>query len=287
MDPAVALARAALAGVALLIVPLDPTDSRRDPLAALDELSRAQERAVRLLEEVAQEGVVPPAFGDGAKGLELPGSLRIVAGVHPYGSVRVDEECLDVLDRMLADPRCVGVGEFGLDFGPYNELPADVQEAAFRAQLRVAHEHGLPVQLHIRDAVDDPTAQAHLDAARILADEGVPEAGVDLHCFTSGPEVLTPFVELGCHVAFGGAATFARSEDIRAAAAACPANLIISETDSPYMAPVPLRGQECEPAMTPLTVDLLATTREEAGVAPRQETWRALWENALELFRFC
>lgn len=285
MDPAVALARAALAGLRLLIVPLDPTDSRRAPLAALDELSRAQEGAAELLERAAAEGVVPPEFGDAACGLSLPESLRLVAGVHPYGSAQVDDACLATLEQMLADPRCVGVGEFGLDYGPYNELPANVQEAAFRAQLRVAHEHGLPVQLHIRDAVDDPSAQAHRDAVRVLEQEGVPEAGVDLHCFTSGPEVLSPFVELGCHVAFGGAATFARSEDIRAAAVACPEGLILSETDCPYMAPVPLRGQECEPAMTVFSAELLATTRAEAGVASREATYQALWNNALDLFR--
>ena len=85
-------------------------------------------------------------------------------------------------------------------------------------------------------------------------------------------------------MAFGGAATFNKSDDIRDAAAACPAHLVITETDSPYMAPVPLRGEECEPAMVAFTAACLAQTRADAGVATPAETYRALWRNACNLF---
>ena len=112
----------------------------------------------------------------------------------------------------------------------------------------------------------------------------MPEAGCDLHCFTDSPEVMAPFAEMGCRIAFGGAATFNRSEDIRAAIAACPEHLIISETDAPYMAPVPLRGQECEPAMVALTADMVASVRAQACGVSREETYRAQWENAHRLF---
>jgi TatD DNase family protein len=106
---------------------------------------------------------------------------------------------------------------------------------------------------------------------------------------------MAPFVELGCHVAFGGAVTFAKSDDIRAAAAACPTGQILLETDSPYMAPVPLRGEECEPAMVAFTAALLADVRAQASAEPacnstndgelsRQATYDALWSNALGLF---
>ena len=286
-QPASALARAAVAGVRLIVVPLDPTGDARDARAVLDDLSRWQEEAVGELALLRERcGLEPPAWADDF-GLpvagDLPLDLRIVAGTHPYGAPRLDEHALRQLDVLLDDPRCVGVGEIGLDVGPWNKAPLPEQEEGFRKQLRIAHERALPVELHLRDEEDGRTT-AHDLALRVLREEGVPQVGCDLHCFTSGPEVMKPFVELGCHIAFGGAATFARSEDIRAAAVACPEELLLIETDSPYMAPMPLRGQECEPAMVTLSADLVARVREEAGVASADATKRALWDNCLRFF---
>jgi TatD DNase family protein len=95
---------------------------------------------------------------------------------------------------------------------------------------------------------------------------------------------MEPFVELGCRIAFGGAATFGRNDDIRAAAAACPEHLLLSETDSPYMAPMPLRGQECEPAMVAFSVARIAQVRADSGVASADKTYAALWHNANRFF---
>ena len=285
-DPAACVARAALAGVALLVVPMSPAEHEgRLARRALEDLSRWQEEARRLLDAAAAEGARPPEVGGATPSLGLPEDVRIVAGFHPYDAACMDDgEMRRSLDVLLDDPRCVGVGEFGLDLGPHNDVDPEVQLRAFRAQLRVARERGLPVQLHVRDAADDPDARAHELALRVLEEEGVPEAGCDLHCFTCGPEVLAPFVEAGCHVAFGGAATFKRSDDIREAAAACPAGLLLSETDSPYMAPEPLRGLGCEPAMVAWSVACVASVREEVLGEPAEATYRALWENANRLF---
>lgn len=257
-DPAEALVRAAEAGVRLLVSPVDPTDDVPDAGAFLEWWGRLVEEAPVEIEH-----------------------LRYLAGVHPYGAKMLmeDSDAQARLSVLLDLPRCIGVGEIGLDFGPWNELPADVQERAFRYQLAIARDRNMPVELHIRDGADDTLA--HDMAARILREEGVPAAGCDLHCFTSGPEVMAPFVEMGCHIAFGGAATFKRSEDIRAAFLACPDELILSETDSPYMAPVPLRGLACEPAMVALTVAQLAELRTPEDPA---QTYRQLWDNALAFF---
>ncbi len=231
-DPSIAICRAALAGVRLLVVPVDPVDEvpRLFPTAAayLSWIDEQVERAAERLEECARHGLTPPVPAGYPDLPPLVDRVRIVAGAHPYGAARLDEAALSCLDELLASPRCVGVGEIGLDFGPYNELPSDVQEAAFRRQLAVAREHGLPVELHIRDGQEPDDHSAHELAARVLAEEGVPAAGCNLHCFTDGPEVMSPFVELGCHIAFGGAATFKRSDDIREAAAACPSDLLAS-----------------------------------------------------------
>ena len=172
----------------------------------------------------------------------------------------------------------------GLDYGPYNRTDPAEQKRAFEEQLRWACDVGLPAQLHIRDAEGDAQAAAHADAALILERVGVPAAGCDLHCYTSDVSVMQPFVDMGCYVAFGGAASFPRSDDIREAAVACPSHLVLSETDSPYMAPMPLRGMECEPAMVAFSADLLARIRSEADIAAPQATYQVLWDNACRLF---
>lgn len=277
-----ALARASLAGVELIGVPIDPADDGADPQAALGRIERMVDDAAAQVERLIAAGVRP----QGSDPFALLGHVHLWAGVHPYGAAAycADPAVAEALRTLLARPRTVGVGEFGLDYGPYNKVDPEVQKRAFVAQLRLAHELDMPVELHIRDAERDVSAAAHVDAAQILEREGVPAAGCDLHCYTSDPAVARPFVELGCFVAFGGAATFARSEDIRAAAVACPEQLILSETDSPYMAPMPLRGMECEPAMVAFSAACVAQAREEAGVATCAQTYAALWHNAQRLF---
>lgn len=289
VDAACAICRAALAGVRLLVVPLDPVEdlsrgrwaSAHELLAWLDEQVG---RAAGLLEALSGRGLVPPPAPVGWEGApELVDNVRIVAGAHPYGAAALDAAALRELDALLDSPRCAGVGEIGVDLGPYNELGPEVQRRALERQLAVARERGLPVELHIRDAKGDATHAAHALAARVLEETGVPEAGCDLHCFTDGPDVLGPFARLGCHVAFGGAATFASSGAVRDAVASCPDDLLLSETDSPYMAPVPLRGQTCEPAMVALSASLVADVRAERLARPRRETYDSLWRNACAL----
>lgn len=287
-DPALALARAALAGVRLLVVPVDPVDEFPRKWKSvpdfLDFVDMHIEVAHQCLEECAEQGFYPPAF-EGWDVPDLLDNVRIVAGVHPYGAGGLsDPEAMARMEELLDSPRCVGVGEFGLDYGPYSEVPAPVQHESFRRHLRIAHERNLPVELHIRDAAGDPHAGAHLDAARILTEEGVPKAGCDLHCFTSGVKVMRDFSRLDCHMAFGGALTFSRSDDIREAAAFCPERFLLSETDAPYMAPVPLRGEECEPAMVAFTAACLAEVRERDVRAPKAATYAALWRNACRFF---
>lgn len=280
-DPAVVLARAALAGLRLLVVPVDPTDDGRDPQAFLANLDRWCQEASALLDAAVSEGLLVPEF-PGYKGVPpLLDNVRIVAGAHPYGAADLDDGAWARLELLLKSPRCAGVGEIGLDYTC--DVPKDVQRDAFARQLRLAVERGLPVELHIRDERDDPEALAHRDALDVLDEVGIPAAGVDLHCYTGDPAVMAPYVARGCHVAFGGVLTFKRSDEIRDAACACPEELLLTETDCPYMAPVPLRGTEGEPAMVAFTAAALAELREECGLALPRDTYRALWRNAWEM----
>ncbi len=281
LAPARAIMRAALVGVRLLVVPVDPADDVTDVRAFLTWYDDIVAEAGRLLADAAAQGSVPPEIEGYEELPPLPERVFFVAGVHPYGARAFleDPSVLERLQTLLDDDRCVGIGEFGLDYGPWNKLPHDVQEEAFRAQLRLAHELELPAELHLRDGEDD--VRAHDDALRVLDEEGVPKSGCDLHCYTGNAATMLQFTQIGCRIAFGGAVTFARSEAIREAAAACPEHLLLSETDCPYMAPVPLRGQECEPAMVSFAAATVADVREAKGLAPRGRTYAALWDNAL------
>lgn len=229
-DPALALARAAHFGFGFLMCMTDPGDrddadegylGAREAYAAADAW---REQANALL----------AAWGEAD--VELP-RLRFAAGVHPHNAKHY-EESLDALLELLHDSATGCLGEIGLDYH-YDLSPREVQREVFAAQLRLAHETGLPVSLHVREA--------HDDALEILRREGVPDAGCILHCFNLDARVLAPFVGLGCHVAFGGPLTFKKSWETRRAALDVPASRLLVETDAPFMAPEPLRGTLCMP----------------------------------------
>ncbi|MFC2646637.1 MAG: TatD family hydrolase [Coriobacteriaceae bacterium] len=289
--PTRALARAAQAGVCHLVSPVDPTDDATDPRHLMYAFHMWCKDAHTLIDAQRQAGVSFPKFegqeahGRTADAAEIAHFVRIVAGVHPYGAKAYleDPEVKKHLIFILRCPVCVGVGEIGLDYTC--GVDHEEQKRAFIEQLDTAQDWGLPVELHIRDARADSTAEAHRDALKILKQVGIPKAGCDLHCFTSTPDVLHDFVAIGCSVAFGGALTFKSSDEIRDAALVCPQHALLSETDCPYMAPVPLRGMEAEPAMVAYVTAALAQLRLEHGEADSlNQTYQALWDNGNALF---
>ncbi len=147
----------------------------------------------------------------------------------------------------------------------------------FAQQIAVAREAQLPVALHVREAYDD--------AYDILEKAGWNPAGVLLHCYTSSAEEVKRWVAAGCYVAFGGALTFGRSDDIRAAIHEVPLDRLLLETDAPFMAPVPLRGQPCEPAQVIFTAERALTELlgEGASQAACTELLQTTYQNALAL----
>ncbi len=169
-------------------------------------------------------------------------------GVHPHEAG--DPGDLDELRELLAHPRAVAVGETGLDyFRDY--APHDAQQRLFDRLLAAALETGKPVVIHTRAADDDT-------AARLVTHEGP----VILHCFSS-PPLLEPALERGWYVSFAGNVTYKNAFDLRAAARRVPAERILAETDSPYLAPQPVRGKRNEPAYVLHTVEALALARGE------------------------
>ena len=199
----------------------------------------------------------------------------IAAGCHPHNAKRFDTQAELDLRTWLKQPDVVALGEIGLDYH-YDFSPVEDQKRAFRAQIRLAKEAGLPVVLHVREA--------YADAWEIMQEEGFPDAGVLLHCFTADWATLEPWIEAGCSVSFGGAITFGSSDAIRDAASRVPVGQLLLETDAPYMAPKPLRGQKCEPAQMVFTAQRMAELRGAQDPLERRKLLTALYDNALRLF---
>jgi TatD DNase family protein len=158
-------------------------------------------------------------------------------GLHPHDASKLDEEWDDLV-VLASTPAVVAIGETGFDFY-YLHSSADEQEAAFRAQIGLAHQLGLALVIHTRDAWDD--------TFRVLDDAGAPERTV-FHCFTGGPDEARHALSLGAYISFSGIVSFKNAGDVRAAAMVTPIDRMLVETDAPYLAPVPHRGRENEPA---------------------------------------
>lgn len=188
-----------------------------------------------------------------------PGVVWSTAGVHPHDA----KDGIDGLEALLGRPGVVAVGECGLDYH-YDRSPRDVQRAVFAAQIALAHAHDLALVIHTREAWDD--------TFDVLAAEGVPERTV-FHCFSGGPEEARRCLDLGAHLSFSGIVSFPSADDLRAAAALCPADRLLVETDSPYLAPVPYRGKRNQPAWVVRVGEVVAEARGEPPAAVAEATW--------------
>jgi TatD DNase family protein len=175
-------------------------------------------------------------------------------GVHPHEAGGGEAQRLGELRELLAHERAVAVGETGLDY--FREYaPHDAQRRLFERQLALASELGKPVVIHTRAAEADTLSQL----------QGF-EGPVVLHCFSS-PALLEPALEHGWFVSFAGNVTYPRALELRRAAARVPAGRLLAETDSPYLAPQPVRGRRNEPAYV---VHTLATLAEARGEDPER-----------------
>ena len=169
-------------------------------------------------------------------------------GIHPHEAGGEEREHVREICALLGHPKAVAVGETGLDyFRDY--APHDAQQRLFERQLAVARDTGKPVVIHTRAAEDDTKE-------RLLAHDGP----VILHCFSS-PALLEPALERGWYVSFAGNVTYKNAYDLRAAARRVPADRLLAETDSPYLAPQAVRGRRNEPAYVAHTYALLAEAR--------------------------
>jgi TatD DNase family protein len=215
----------------------------------------------------------PGSFGNA---LDLaardPSFFSATVGIHPHECARVPEEDWARHEALAGDPRVVAVGETGLDFH-YDHSPRPVQEASFRRSLGVARAAGKPVVIHVREADEA--------CARVLREEGVPPRGGVIHCFTGDAAAARAYLDLGLYVSVAGVVTFKAAEAIRAAVRIVPRDRLLVETDCPFLAPVPHRGNRNEPAYVVETARKVA----ELWGASLEEVAAATTANARRLFR--
>ena len=209
--------------------------------------------------------------------------MRITAGVHPHNAKLYDDEVEKLLMKWLEAPETVIVGEIGLDYH-YDLSPRDVQRKVFRRQIQIAKELDMPISLHLRGGDPEPASEsseppastysnAHREAFEILQEVGFPSRGTILHCCALPPEELQPWIDAGCYIAYGGTLTFKTADAAREGARIVPTDQLLLETDSPYMAPEPMRGAACTPAHVIFSAAHLAEIR---GIAPGQDRERFL-----------
>ncbi len=217
-------------------------------------------------------------------GSDLPSSRRCMAlaethpgvyaaaGVHPHEAKDAPPDYLDRLTEMLAHPRVRALGEIGLDYY-YDLSPRDVQKRVAQEQLELAFEMDMPVIFHIRDA--------HGDMYEILRARGKKLPAGVIHCCSASPELVREYLKMGFYISFAGPVTFKKAASVVAASLEVPLNRLLIETDSPYLTPVPLRGQRNEPAFVRYILEKQA---EIHGVSA-EELSEITYQNACDLYR--
>lgn len=258
--PGLHLARCAYHGVGFICAMTDPSE---DPDTTFEKLETWQEEAKAFLQKVGQDDYIK----------RLP-HIRIATGVHPHNAKDYDDEIEALLIKRLHDPRTCALGEVGLDYH-YDLSPREVQREVFRRQIRLAKKAGVPLILHMREAHDEGFA--------ILEDEGFPKAGVLLHCFNLDVQALKPWAQANCYIAYGGPLTFKKADEVREAARYVAQDRLLTETDSPYMTPEPMRGMECGPEHTIFTAAKLLEVRQCTSDEQQKSFLELLYHNALGL----
>ncbi|MDP9360359.1 MAG: TatD family hydrolase [Acidobacteriota bacterium] len=210
------------------------------------------------------EGNLARARESGVRGFIVPGTklsdapdvvavaqrnddVWAAVGFHPHEAKDCDDAAFAEIARLAAERRVVAIGECGLDYH-YMHSPRETQIAVFERHLDLAKRMSKPIIVHNRESTDDMVA--------ILTKAGA--RGI-LHSFTESEEVARTFIDAGYYISFSGIVTFRSAESLRACAKALPHDCVLIETDTPYLAPVPFRGRDNEPAYVVKVAELLAT----------------------------
>ena len=234
-------------------------------------LARARAAGVKRMVVIGAVGDPSSAERSVALAEKDPNVWATVA-THPHDAEKMTPDWWATHERLARHPRVVAIGETGLDYY-YDHSPHEVQQAAFRRFLELAHAVNKPVVCHIRDA--------HDDARAILKEGRAVELGCVIHCFTGTPDDAKAYAEMGCYVSFSGIVTYKTAQPLRDALPLVPRDRLMIETDCPYLAPVPKRGKRNEPAFVAHTAELIAQV---LGM-PYEELARITTENTCRVYR--
>ncbi|MBQ1984788.1 MAG: TatD family hydrolase [Clostridia bacterium] len=190
-------------------------------------------------------------------------------GIHPECAAELPEDWLQQVEALLSHPKIIAVGEIGLDYHWEDACPREKQKEVFIAQLELAKKYDLPVVIHDREAHGDM-----MDILRKYKPKGV------VHCFSGSVELARETVALGMYIGLGGVVTFKNARHSVEVAKDIPLDRLLTETDAPYMAPVPFRGKRCDSSMIAYDAAKIAEVR---GITA-QEVLTAGCENACRLF---
>lgn len=193
-------------------------------------------------------------------------------GVHPSETAELNEEGFAWLKEACSHPKCVAVGEIGLDYY-WEEPDAAIQKEWFARQLDLAREMELPVVIHSRDAAKD--------TIDVMTAAGADQIGGVIHCYSYTKETARIFLNMGFYFGIGGVLTFKNAKKLKETVEYLPMDRIVLETDSPYLAPVPFRGKRNSSLNIPYVIETLAQIK---GIS-QEEVRRYAWENAHSLYQ--
>ena len=204
--------------------------------------------------------------------------IYATVGIHPHEAALAKQEDFDELERLARDPKVIAWGEIGLDYF-YDHSPRDVQQRVFLQQMEMARSAKLPIVIHCRPS--DNSENAWEDLLRLIREHWASSGlGGVLHCFTGTVEHARAALDLGFVISFAGNITYPKAQNIRDAASMVPLDRMFIETDCPYLAPVPHRGQRNEPAYVVETARRIGELR---GLSP-EEIGQQTSQNFYEFF---
>jgi len=259
-----------------------------DTHAHLDFYTDDRDEVLRRAYDVGVDTILAIGIGEGpdtmhqaleiakaTNGAGLP-TIYASAGIHPQEAASAGPEALEKLAILAADQRCIAVGEIGLDYYHFDNPEIAVQEEAFVAQMRLAAKIRKPILIHCRTSeLATPQAKEKFGAAdawedllALIAEHWTPIGlGGIMHCFSGTVEQAERSLAANFYLSFAGNLTYPKSQAIRDAALLAPGHRILVETDAPFLAPIPLRGQRNEPALVTHTAAALAALR---GISPEE-----------------
>lgn len=203
------------------------------------------------------------------KSLELANThehIYAAIGVHPDEAGQISDSTIEELRSMaLANSKVVAIGEVGLDYH-WDVHSRDIQKSAFKQQIALARELNLPINIHSRDAA--------LDTMDILKAAELPKAGGIMHCFSYSPEIAKEVLSLGLYLGIGGVSTFSNAKKLKEVIVNTPIDRIVIETDCPYLAPTPHRGERNSSLFLPLVIEQIASLKEMTPKDVEEETYK-------------